>query len=166
MSQDSGQGFTRSTDAEVFELPDASATMRFGELLGNILRQGDIVILTGDLGAGKTTLTRGIGQGMNVRGPITSPTFVLARIHPSLAPEGPALVHVDAYRLESPEQIDDLDITTDNAVVVVEWGEGLAEHLGASYLSISLDESPDGGRRVSVRGVGARWVGQRLGFHL
>jgi tRNA threonylcarbamoyladenosine biosynthesis protein TsaE len=155
-----------STDAEVFELADASATMRFGELLGNILRHGDIVILTGDLGAGKTTLTRGIGQGMNVRGPITSPTFVLARIHPSLAPDGPSLVHVDAYRIESPGQIDDLDLTTDDAVVVVEWGEGLAEHLGESHLSISLDESPDGGRRVIVRGVGSRWVDQRLGFHL
>jgi tRNA threonylcarbamoyl adenosine modification protein YjeE len=164
MNQDSDLGFTKWEEPEIFDLPDATATQRFGELLGQTLHRGDVVILTGDLGAGKTTLTRGIGNGLNVRGPITSPTFVLARTHPSLTPQGPSLVHVDAYRIDSPEQIDDLDITTDGAIVVIEWGAGLAEHLGDSYLSISLIEPPAGGRQAVVRGVGPRWAGLRLGF--
>ncbi len=79
-------------------LPDVEATQGFGRRLGRVLRAGDLLVLTGDLGAGKTTLTQGIAEGLGVRGPITSPTFVIARVHPSLV-GGPALVHVDAYRL-------------------------------------------------------------------
>lgn len=117
-----------------------------GRALATVLRAGDLVILSGGLGAGKTTLTKGIGDGLGVRGPITSPTFVIARVHPpagSTAATGalrPALVHADAYRLGSVLELDDLDLDTDTAasVTVVEWGEGLAEGLAADRLEITL----------------------------
>ena len=120
-----------------------------GRSLAAALRAGDLVILSGGLGAGKTTLTQGIGDGLGVRGPITSPTFVIARVHPPLAPSAatgelpPALVHADAYRLGSALELDDLDLDTDTAasVTVVEWGEGLAEGLAADRLEITI--SPD-----------------------
>lgn len=132
----------------------------FGAALGRMLRAGDLVLLTGDLGAGKTTLTRGIGEGLNVRGPITSPTFVIARLHPPLA-SGPALVHADAYRLGGRAELDDLDLDTDlaRAVTVVEWGSGIAEPLGEDRLELSLHETGGAGARtVHVRGVGPRWT--------
>ena len=117
-----------------------------GRSLATVLRAGDVVILSGGLGAGKTTLTQGIGAGLGVRGPITSPTFVIARVHPPLAPLAatgklpPALVHADAYRLGSALELDDLDLDTDTAaaVTVVEWGEGLAEGLAADRLEITI----------------------------
>jgi tRNA threonylcarbamoyladenosine biosynthesis protein TsaE len=117
-----------------------------GRRLAALLRAGDLVILSGPLGAGKTTLTQGIGAGLGVRGPVTSPTFVIARVHPSLdrarglAASGPALVHADAYRLGSVLEMDDLDLDTDTAtsVTVVEWGEGLAEGLAADRLEIAI----------------------------
>ena len=117
-----------------------------GRRLAALLRAGDVVILSGPLGAGKTTLTQGIGAGLGVRGPVTSPTFVIARVHPSLAraqglaASGPALVHADAYRLGSVLEMDDLDLDTDTAtsVTVVEWGEGLAEGLAADRLEIAI----------------------------
>jgi tRNA threonylcarbamoyladenosine biosynthesis protein TsaE len=120
-----------------------------GRSLATVLRAGDLVILSGGLGAGKTTLTQGIGAGLGVRGPITSPTFVIARVHPpvgSAAATGelrPALVHADAYRLGSVLELDDLDLDTDTAasVTVVEWGEGLAEGLAADRLEVTL--TPD-----------------------
>ena len=127
-----------------------AARMRdLGRSLATVLRAGDLVILSGGLGAGKTTLTQGIGDGLGVRGPITSPTFVIARVHPPLAPPAatgelpPALVHADAYRLGSALELDDLDLDTDTAaaVTVVEWGEGLAEGLAADRLEITI--SPD-----------------------
>jgi tRNA threonylcarbamoyladenosine biosynthesis protein TsaE len=127
-----------------------AARMRdLGRSLATVLRAGDLVILSGGLGAGKTTLTQGIGDGLGVRGPITSPTFVIARVHPPLAPSAatgelpPALVHADAYRLGSALELDDLDLDTDTAasVTVVEWGEGLAEGLAADRLEITI--SPD-----------------------
>ena len=98
------------------------------------------MILTGDLGAGKTTLTQGIGEGLGVRGDVTSPTFVISRVHPSVD-DGPPLVHVDAYRLGGSAELDDLDLDTDidEAVTVVEWGEGLAESLSVDRLELSLD---------------------------
>lgn len=98
----------------------------FGERLGQLLHAGDLVLLTGELGAGKTTLTRGIGDGLQVRGPITSPTFVLARTHPSLG-AGPALVHVDAYRLQDSGELEDLDLDFERSVVIAEWGAGLVD---------------------------------------
>ena len=124
-----------------------AAEMRaLGRRLATLLRAGDLVILSGPLGAGKTTLTQGIGAGLGVRGPVTSPTFVIARVHPSLdrarglAASGPALVHADAYRLGSVLEMDDLDLDTDTAtsVTVVEWGEGLAEGLAADCLEIAI----------------------------
>lgn len=98
----------------------------FGVALGRVLRPGDLVLLTGELGAGKTTLTRGIGAGMGVRGTVSSPTFVLARTHPPLQ-NGATLVHVDAYRLADSGELDDLDIDFANSVVVAEWGAGLVD---------------------------------------
>jgi tRNA threonylcarbamoyladenosine biosynthesis protein TsaE len=129
----------------------AAGEMReLGRRLASVLTAGDLVILTGGLGAGKTTLTQGIGDGLGVRGPITSPTFVIARVHPPLAGSpargdgaagpGPALVHADAYRLGSVLELDDLDLDTDTAssVTVVEWGEGLAEGLSTDRLEITI----------------------------
>ncbi|MBO9556933.1 MAG: tRNA (adenosine(37)-N6)-threonylcarbamoyltransferase complex ATPase subunit type 1 TsaE, partial [Cellulomonas sp.] len=91
-----------------------------GRVIGAMLRAGDLLVLVGDLGAGKTTLTRGIGEAMGVRGPVTSPTFVLSRVHPVLAGDGPPLVHVDGYRLSGARELDDLDIDFDESVVIVE----------------------------------------------
>lgn len=135
--------------------------------LGKQLRAGDVLVLTGPLGAGKTTLTRGIGEGLGVRGPVTSPTFVLARTHPSLV-DGPPLVHVDAYRLNSAVELDDLDIDFPHSVVVVEWGAGMVEDLVDSWLDVVI-ERPEGAnagelgedliepRTVTLTGHGPRW---------
>ncbi len=160
---------------ESFELRTAHDTHRFGLALGRLLRAGDLVVLTGELGAGKTTLTQGIAEGLQVRGPITSPTFVIAREHPSLV-AGPALVHVDAYRLGGATELDDLDLDTalEDAVTVVEWGAGLAEQLSGELLEVVL-ERPDvaaagspgaeqDSRTVLVRRVGARWSGVSIGM--
>lgn len=118
---------------------DAEGTQALAERLGSRLRPGDLILLTGELGAGKTTFTQGLGRGLGVRPGIISPTFVLVRIHPSLA-GGPDLVHVDAYRLGSAAEIDDIDLenTMDSSVTVVEWGRGLVEHLSESRLEITL----------------------------
>jgi tRNA threonylcarbamoyladenosine biosynthesis protein TsaE len=156
-------------------VPSASAMRDFGGLLARVLRAGDLVVLTGDLGAGKTTLTQGIGAGLTVRGDITSPTFVIARVHPSLV-DGPALVHVDAYRLDTLAEVDDLDLdaSLNESVTVVEWGEGLVEGLAADRLEVKLvrrrgsagpdDAEVDGDepRTVGLRGFGSRWAGVEL----
>ena len=138
----------------------ADAMREYGRRLAGVLRAGDLVLLTGPLGAGKTTLTQGIGAGLDVRGSVTSPTFVLARVHPSLG-SGPALVHVDAYRLGSVAELDDLDLdaSLDEAVTVVEWGGGLAEGLSEHWLEVLIDRSADDGRTVVVRPHGRRWDG-------
>lgn len=143
------------TPSLVVDLDTADATVALGRSLGAILQAGDLVVLTGELGAGKTTLTRGIGEALGVRGPVTSPTFVIARRHPSLS-NGPALVHVDAYRLGSTAEIDDLDLDIEGAVTVVEWGAGRVEHLSDSWLLIDLREDGQG-RCASIRPVGPRW---------
>lgn len=132
-----------------------AAMMALGRRLANVLEPGDLLVLSGELGAGKTTLARGIGEGLGVRGPVTSPTFVIARRHPSLS-NGPALVHVDAYRLGSTAEIDDLDLDIEGAVTVVEWGAGRVEHLSDSWLLIDLREDGQG-RCASIRPVGPRW---------
>ena len=142
-------------------LPDTDATLETGRRLGRLLRAGDLVVLTGGLGAGKTTLTRGVGEGLGVRGPVTSPTFVIARIHPSLG-DGPELVHADAYRLGGVSELDDLDLDAEleAAVTVVEWGAGLAEGLAEGRLEITLVADPETEERtMEVRAVGARWSG-------
>jgi len=131
-----------------------------GRELAGRLRAGDLVILTGPLGAGKTTLVQGIGEGLGVRGPVTSPTFVIARVHPVRAGSGPSLVHADAYRLGSVGEVDDLDLDADaaSAVTVVEWGHGLAEGLAEDRLEISIQPDPDSdARTVRLTGYGARW---------
>ncbi len=140
------------------DLATPEETRDFGEHLAERLRPGDLVILTGDLGAGKTTLTQGIGTGLGVRGAITSPTFVIARVHPSLS-DGPELVHVDAYRLGGAAELDDLDLDTDldEAVTVVEWGEGLAESLSVDRLELSLRRTDDDQRTITLTPVGPRW---------
>ncbi len=140
-------------------LETADDTRAFGSDLARELRAGDLVILTGGLGAGKTTLTQGLAEGLGVRGPITSPTFVIARVHPSLV-DGPALVHVDAYRLGGFAELDDLDLDADleASVTIVEWGHGLAEDLSDDRLEVVLDADPETERRtVVVTGHGDRW---------
>lgn len=125
-----------------FGARDAESMRTLGARIGAVLRAGDLVVLTGELGAGKTTFTQGLGEGLGVREGITSPTFVIARVHPSLV-EGPALVHVDAYRLGGIDELDDLDLDTslDAAVTVVEWGAGLAETLADSRLEITIERA-------------------------
>jgi tRNA threonylcarbamoyladenosine biosynthesis protein TsaE len=137
-----------------------------GRRLAALLRAGDLVILAGPLGAGKTTLVQGIGAGLGVRGPVTSPTFVIARVHPAVIGSGPALVHADAYRLGSFSEVDDLDLDTDagSAVTVVEWGTGLAEPLAEDRLEITIEPDQDGDvRTVRINGHGARWHGVLTG---
>ncbi|AEW96000.1 hypothetical protein SCATT_36290 [Streptantibioticus cattleyicolor NRRL 8057 = DSM 46488] len=149
-------------------LGTAEETRELGRRLAALLRPGDLVVLSGELGAGKTTLTRGIGEGLGVRGAVTSPTFVIARVHPSLT-GGPALVHVDAYRLggglDEMEDLD-LDVSLTESVVVVEWGEGKVEELTDERLHITihrgLGEDNDDGRQIVLTGVGPRWAGGEL----
>ncbi|WP_079728455.1 tRNA (adenosine(37)-N6)-threonylcarbamoyltransferase complex ATPase subunit type 1 TsaE [Okibacterium fritillariae] len=119
-----------------------------GIRFAGLLRAGDLVVLDGPLGAGKTTLSRGIGEGLGIRGPVTSPTFVLARTHPSLV-GGPPLVHVDAYRLGSALELDDLDIDFERSVVVVEWGNGMLDGVADAWYEVRL-ERPTDVRRVRI----------------
>ncbi|MEV0011405.1 tRNA (adenosine(37)-N6)-threonylcarbamoyltransferase complex ATPase subunit type 1 TsaE [Streptomyces sp. NPDC051840] len=138
---------------------------RLGRRIAAALAPGDLVMLTGELGAGKTTLTRGLGEGLGVRGAVTSPTFVIARVHPSLG-EGPALVHVDAYRLggglDEMEDLD-LDVSLPESVIVVEWGDGKVEELSEDRLHVVIDravgDTDDERRKVTLVGIGARWAG-------
>ncbi|WP_371261700.1 tRNA (adenosine(37)-N6)-threonylcarbamoyltransferase complex ATPase subunit type 1 TsaE [Arthrobacter sp. ov118] len=140
------------------EVLTAAQTHELAAALGAVVEPGDLLVLTGELGAGKTTFTQGLGEGMGVRPGIISPTFVLVRIHPNLAdgprPGGPDLVHVDAYRLESAAEIDDIDLenTMDSAVTVVEWGRGRVEHLSESRLEVELHRSRGGADGVPATG--------------
>ncbi|WEK13610.1 MAG: tRNA (adenosine(37)-N6)-threonylcarbamoyltransferase complex ATPase subunit type 1 TsaE [Candidatus Microbacterium phytovorans] len=135
------------------EIASASAMEQFGRELGAVLRAGDVVVLTGALGAGKTTLTRGIAAGLGVRGPVQSPTFVLARTHPSLV-GGPPLVHVDAYRLGSAAELDDLGLDLERSVTIVEWGRGMVEALVDEWWEIELDREWGGAGIDTACGVG------------
>jgi tRNA threonylcarbamoyladenosine biosynthesis protein TsaE len=140
------------------ELPTADDTIALGARLGQQLRAGDVVVLSGPLGAGKTVLARGIAKAMDVEGPVISPTFVLARVHRARRSGTPAMIHVDMYRLLDHASIDllgeldslDLDTDLDDAVVVVEWGEGLAERLSNSHLDIRLERGPHTEVRTAV----------------
>lgn len=141
------------------QLATADDTRAFGASLARELLAGDLVILTGGLGAGKTTLTQGLAEGLGVRGPITSPTFVIARIHPSLV-GGPSLVHADAYRIGGISELDDLDLdaSLEDSVTVVEWGHGVAEDLSDDRLEIVLRADPETeSRTVVITGHGERW---------
>jgi len=140
-------------------------THAWGARLGALLKAGDLLVLTGGLGAGKTTLTQGIAHGLGVRGPVTSPTFVIARVHPSLV-GGPDLVHVDAYRLGGLAELEDLDLdaSLEGAVTVVEWGHGVAEQLSDDYLEVTL--SGHHTRTVELVGHGGRWIGHGAGAQL
>ena len=180
VDQGSGPSWERSVS-----IPTADGTHALGAALGRVLEAGDLLVLTGELGAGKTTFTQGLAEGLGVRAGVISPTFVLVRIHPNLPdgprPGGPDLVHVDAYRLESAAEIDDIDLenTMDSSVTVVEWGRGRVEHLAESRLDIELHR-PVGGaageaaagdavldfdtddddepRAIVFRGFGPRWA--------
>ncbi|MCW1250116.1 tRNA (adenosine(37)-N6)-threonylcarbamoyltransferase complex ATPase subunit type 1 TsaE [Acaricomes phytoseiuli] len=151
---------------------DREGTRRLAGRLAELLTAGDLVLLSGELGAGKTTLTQALGAALGVRAGIISPTFVLMRQYPSLT-GGPDLVHVDAYRLHSAAEIDDIDIESlmDSAVTVVEWGEGLVDHLSDSRLLIRIDrevmkaeeaDTEDEPRRIEIIGYGPRWAGIEL----
>jgi tRNA threonylcarbamoyladenosine biosynthesis protein TsaE len=156
-------------------VPTAAAMRELGARLAAELHAGDLVVLTGDLGAGKTTLTQGIGAQLRVAGEVTSPTFVIARAHPSPAGR-PTLVHVDAYRLDTLAEVDDLDLDASPArsITVVEWGEGLVEGLAADRLEVRLrrrqgaagpdDPQVEGDepRSAVMHGYGERWAGIRL----
>jgi len=135
-----------------------------GARIASRLQAGDLVALNGELGAGKTTLTRGLGEALGVRGAVTSPTFVLARTHPRA--DGPALVHVDAYRLSSAVELDDLDIDFERSITVVEWGAGLLDGITDTWLELDIvrpvggEETEEGvePRTVTVTGHGERWA--------
>jgi tRNA threonylcarbamoyladenosine biosynthesis protein TsaE len=146
-------------------LSSAAATRELGRRLAELLRAGDVVILSGELGAGKTTFVQGVGAGLGVRGAVTSPTFVISRVHPATLGR-PALVHVDAYRLGGEADLDDLDLDayTDRAVTLVEWGDGLAEALSPDRLRVHFarDVLGDDDRRVTVTPTGSRWIGVPL----
>lgn len=153
-----------------FEVPTAEQMQELGAWVARLVRPGDVIIASGDLGAGKTTFTQGLGAGLGVAEAVTSPTFVLSRIHPG-AGEGPDLVHVDAYRLGDGAEVDDLDLdaTAEGAVTVIEWGQGVAEHLSPDRLEISIERGTDPGddtRFVFLRGVGKRWEDLHRRFHL
>lgn len=148
-----------------FTVRTAEETRDIGRRLAQVLRAGDLLVLTGGLGAGKTTLTQGIGAGLGVRGQVASPTFVIARSHESDG-EGPGLVHVDAYRLNSLTEVDDLDLdaSLEDSVTVVEWGEGMVEQLAADRLDVEV-RRPRGAERdldddtrvIKLTAHGQRW---------
>ncbi|MHA7862627.1 tRNA (adenosine(37)-N6)-threonylcarbamoyltransferase complex ATPase subunit type 1 TsaE [Tessaracoccus sp. Y36] len=145
----------------IIDVPTAEDMRWLGRRLAGLLRKGDVIVATGDLGAGKTTLTQGIGEGLGVTGPIISPTFVISRVHPHPG-EGPALVHVDAYRLGGSAELADIDLdaSLSEAVTIVEWGSGLAEWLADSRLEIDIERGLTSDQRtVHLTGIGPRWAG-------
>ncbi|MBO0651972.1 tRNA (adenosine(37)-N6)-threonylcarbamoyltransferase complex ATPase subunit type 1 TsaE [Streptomyces triculaminicus] len=171
---------TSAATAARLTVKSAEDMRELGRRLAALLRPGDLVLLSGELGAGKTTMTRGLGEGLGVRGAVTSPTFVIARVHPPLG-DGPALVHVDAYRLSGglDEMEDlDLDVSLPESVVVVEWGDGKVEDLSEDRLRVVIEravgadaptvvdgddaDAADDVRSVTVTGVGERWTGVDL----
>lgn len=165
----------------VLRIENPEEMARLGARVAQQLTAGDLVLLTGELGAGKTTFARGLGEALGVRGAVTSPTFVLARTHPRA--EGPPLVHVDAYRLTGADELDDLDLDLERSIVVVEWGAGLIERVADEWLAVTIerpmgataragtndhrvprddrdldpDDAPIEARVVTISGVGPRW---------
>ncbi|MHA6511132.1 tRNA (adenosine(37)-N6)-threonylcarbamoyltransferase complex ATPase subunit type 1 TsaE [Tessaracoccus sp. Z1128] len=155
-------GFRMGRDLPVVvDVPTAGDMHTLGLRLAAVLRKGDVIVATGDLGAGKTTLAQGIGAGLDVEGPIISPTFVISRVHRPRG-EGPGLVHVDAYRLGDPSELADIDLdaTLADSVTLVEWGHGLAEWLADGRLEIDIVRGVDSDERtVYLTGFGPRWAG-------
>lgn len=146
------------------QISTAEEMNEFGIKLSTILKAGDLVILTGPLGAGKTTFTRGVGEGLRAIGNVSSPTFVIARTHKRENSDVP-LVHVDAYRLSSVHEFDDLDIDIEKSIVLVEWGRGFAEELADSWLDIEIERDHSGAsevREVTLTAVGNRWENEGL----
>ena len=144
------------------DVADPAAMRRLGARIGAVVRSGDLVVLSGPLGAGKTVLVQGLAAGLGVTTPVTSPTFVIARVHrDGRIP----LVHVDAYRLGGLAEVDDLDLDSDvaDAVTVVEWGSGLVERLADSHLLVEIAPAADSDvRQVRLVGHGSRWTGDEL----
>jgi len=144
-----------------FRIQDPDHMNLLGLAIAKVLRAGDLLLLNGPLGAGKTTLTRGIGEGLGAQGTVQSPTFVLARTHRTEA--GPKLVHVDAYRLNSAVELDDLDINFANSIVVVEWARDYVDGIAEHWLQIDINrESEDESREVTISGIGQRWEGVEI----
>lgn len=152
--------------SHVVKLPTVEDTREFGARLAGVLRAGDLVVLSGPLGAGKTALVQGIGAGLGVRGDVTSPTFVIARVHRPDPERGGrvTLVHADAYRLgdatDPRAEIDDLDLdaSMEESVTVVEWGEGMVEQLGEAHLRVVIDRREDDTRIMELIPVGGDWA--------
>lgn len=167
-----------------FEVSDPKQTQALGQALSRYLKAGDLVMLSGGLGSGKTTFTQGIGKGLGVRGAVASPTFIVARVHPPLNAGGVPLIHADAYRIDSVEDLEtlDLDSSLADSVTVVEWGEGKTEGLSRSRLEISitrprgaapsftpgqvvdLEDLDDGKRIIQINPIGQRW--EAVDMHL
>lgn len=150
---------TSSTRLARLRVVDEEVMHRLGIALANLLNAGDLVLLTGPLGAGKTTLSRGIGEGLGVIGTVSSPTFVIARTHRRVG-SSVTLVHVDAYRLSSPAEFDDLDIDLANSIVLVEWGRGFTDQLSESWLDIEIERDHTGAteeRVLTIIGHGPRF---------
>ena len=146
-----------------FRIQDPDQMHDLGIALAKILKAGDLLLLNGPLGAGKTTLTRGIGEGLGAQGTVQSPTFVLARTHRTAL--GPKLVHVDAYRLSSAIELDDLDIDFANSIVVVEWARDYIDGLAQHWMQVDINrQAEDESRLVTVSGIGERWQGVEIAF--
>ncbi len=151
----------------VLAVPSARDMHALGMRLAGVLRAGDLIVLTGPLGAGKTVLVQGMGAGLGVRGAVVSPTFVIARVHRAGGPGGLPLVHVDAYRLSSLDEVDDLDLDVDaaDAVTAVEWGAGLVEQLSDARLEIAIGRAPDTEERtVRLMPFGGDWAARISGL--
>ena len=141
------------------QVADAEQMHELGVRISKQFGAGDLIVLVGPLGAGKTTLTRGIGEGLRAIGNVSSPTFVIARTHKREASDVP-MVHVDAYRLGGADELDDLDIDFENSIVLVEWGKGLLEGISDTWLEIEIERDHTGEteiRALRILGFGERW---------
>lgn len=146
------------------QVRDADEMHALGIRIGKLLRAGDLVVLVGPLGAGKTTLTRGVGEALGAIGNVSSPTFVIARTHKRESGGAP-MVHVDAYRLGSADELDDLDIDFPNSIVLVEWGKGMLDGISDNLLEVEIARDHTGEsetREVTITGIGERWKGMSL----